>query len=200
VKASKRAEKMGAKAGLAGALDSMRYHEASRQSLGLLLLPVCAWWAGPGAGRIAAGLAIAALGQLWRIYAAGLIRKNRQLATTGAYSLVRHPLYLGNLAILGGFALACANWLVAIAAGGFLLFYYPPAIRYEDAKLEDIFGQEWRDWSRQVPAMLPGRGRWRGQADAAWSARQSLLRNGELYIGLYVAACGLWLLYRQGMI
>ena len=198
--ASQRAEKMGGRTGLHGVLDSLRYHEVSRQGLGLLLLPVCAWFATAGSGRILAGLAVAAAGQLWRIYAAGVIHKNKRLATTGAYSLVRHPLYLGNFLILGGFTLACANWGVTAAVVSFFLFYYPAAIRYEDAKLEDIFGQEWRDWSRDIPAMFPLRLRWRRDTDAAWSARQSLLRNGELPISIFLMVCALLLVYRQGMI
>jgi len=32
----------------------------------------------------------------------------------GAYSLVRHPLYLGNILILGGFSLAGGNIWVAL--------------------------------------------------------------------------------------
>jgi len=111
--ASNRSERMGSRAGLAGIIDSLRYHEASRQGLGLVLLLVCAWFTEPaGANRILAGFIIAALGQVWRIYAAGVIYKNKRLATTGAYSLVRHPLYFGNFLILAGFTLACANWAV----------------------------------------------------------------------------------------
>lgn len=191
---------MGRRNGLAGALDELRYHEISRQGLGLLLLPVCAWFAAAGAGRISLGLAISLLGQLWRIYAAGVIYKNKRLATTGAYALVRHPLYLGNFLILGGFALASAHWGVTAVVIGFFLFYYPPAIRYEDAKLADIFGQEWRDWSRDTPAMFPTRMRWRAATDTAWSTRQALLRNGELPISIFLLACAGLLIYRSGVV
>jgi len=190
---------MGARTGLAGFLDRLRYHEISRQGLGLLLLPICAWFTLPGAGRVWLGLAIAAAGQAWRIYAAGVIYKNKRLATTGAYSLVRHPLYLGNFLIISGFALACANWVVVLIVIGFLLFYYPAAIRYEDAKLEGIFGDEWRSWSRETPAMFPVRLRWRANRDAQWNAHQSLRRNGELPISLYLLACGIFELYRSGV-
>jgi protein-S-isoprenylcysteine O-methyltransferase Ste14 len=197
---SHRVKKMGRRGGVAGVLDELRYHEISRQGLGLLLLPLCAWFAAAGAGRISLGLAISLIGQLWRIYAAGVIYKNKRLATTGAYSLVRHPLYLGNFLILGGFALASAHWGVTAVVIGFFLFYYPPAIRYEDAKLENIFGQEWRDWSRDIPAMFPTRMRWRATTDATWSARQSLLRNGELPISIFLLVCAWLLMHRAGMV
>jgi hypothetical protein len=188
---------MGGRGGLPGFIDRLRYHELSRQGFGLLLLWVCAWFTEPaGEARILAGFLIALVGQAWRIYAAGVIYKNRKLASTGAYSLVRHPLYLGNFLILGGFTLACANlWVVALVVA-FFLFYYPAAIRYEDRKLEDIFGDEWREWSRGRPAMLPTRISWRANQDAEWDFRQSMIRNGELVYTLFEIAAAVTLWYR----
>lgn len=195
--ASNRSERMGSRQGLAGFIDTLRYHEASRQGFGLILLWVCAWFTEPaGEGRIAAGFVVAALGQLWRIYAAGVIYKNRRLATTGAYSLVRHPLYFGNFLILAGFALACANWIVVAVVAFFLLFYYPAAVRYEDHKLRGLFGDEWQAWGTRTPAMFPTRLRWRANRDAEWSARQSFIRNGELFYTVFEVAAAALLWYR----
>jgi len=187
---------MGGRKGFAGLIDRLRYHEASRQGLGLLLVLVCALYTIPGDNRVIAGFIVAALGQAWRIYAAGVIYKNRQLATTGAYSLVRHPLYLGNFLILAGFTLACGNWIVVVVVTLFLLFYYPAAIRYEDHKLEGIFGNEWRAWSGCIPGMFPTRLRWQANEDAEWNMRQSLVRNGELIYTVFMAACAVILWYR----
>jgi len=196
---SNRAERMGARQGLAGLVDRLRYHEASRQGFGLILLWVCAWFAAPaGDSRIIAGFLLAAVGQAWRIYAAGVIYKNKRLATTGAYSLVRHPLYLGNFLILVGFTLACGNWAVAALVVFFLLFYYPAAIRYEDAKLQGIFGEEWQAWGTRTPAMFPTGLRWRSNQDAEWNPRQSLLRNGELVYTLFEVGAAVLLWYRAG--
>ena len=156
-----RSAKMGKRTGLAGLIDRLRFHEASRQGLGLLLVLVCALGAVPGEKRVIAGFALAALGQIWRIYAAGVIHKNKQLATTGAYSLIRHPLYLGNFLIVVGFTLAGGNWMVAALVAFFFMFYYPAAIRYEDHKLEGIFGDAWRTWSSEIPAMFPTRMKWK---------------------------------------
>jgi protein-S-isoprenylcysteine O-methyltransferase Ste14 len=188
---------MGSRQGLAGLVDTLRYHEASRQGIGLLLLLVCAWFVVPaGENRILAGFVIAALGQAWRIYAAGVIYKNRRLATTGAYSLVRHPLYLGNFLILAGFTLACANWAVVAVVAFFLLFYYPAAIRYEDHKLRGLFGEEWQAWGARTPAMFPTRLRWRANEDAEWDAKQSLIRNGELVYTVFEIAAAVLLWFR----
>jgi hypothetical protein len=197
--ASNRSERMGSRAGLAGIIDSLRYHEASRQGLGLVLLLVCAWFTAPaGENRILAGFIIAALGQVWRIYAAGVIYKNKRLATTGAYSLVRHPLYFGNFLILAGFTLACANWVVVALVVFFLFFYYPAAIRYEDRKLQDLFGEEWQAWGTRTPAMFPTRLKWQANREAEWNARQSLVRNGELVYTLFEVGAAVMLWYRAG--
>jgi len=193
---SNRSEKMGDRKGFAGLIDRLRYHEASRQGLGLLLVLVCALCTIPGDNRVIAGFIVAALGQAWRIYAAGVIYKNRQLATTGAYSLVRHPLYLGNFLILAGFTLACGNWIVVVLVTLFFLFYYPTAIRYEDHKLEGIFGDEWRAWSGGIPGMFPTSLKWQANEEAEWNMRQSLVRNGELIYTVFMAACAVILWYR----
>ena len=195
--ASNRTTRMGNRQGLAGFIDTLRYHEASRQGLGLILLLVCAWFTeAAGSNRILAGFLIAALGQIWRIYAAGVIYKNKRLATTGAYSLVRHPLYFGNFLILAGFTLACANVIVVAAVVFFLLFYYPAAIRYEDAKLQDIFGEEWQAWGGRTPAMFPTRLKWQPNAEAEWNPRQSFIRNGELVYTLFEVGAAVLLWYR----
>jgi hypothetical protein len=197
--AANRSERMGAKKGVSGFIDRLRYNELARQGLGLLLVLICTLYAEPGREKILIGFGLAIVGQLWRIYAAGVIYKNRQLATTGAYSLVRHPLYLGNFLILVGFTLAGANWAVAIVVIGFFFFYYPAAIRYEDAKLEEIFGDAWRNWAKDIPAMFPFRLRWVSNQDADWDMKQSLIRNGELPISVYLIICAVILWYRAAV-
>ncbi len=182
--------------GFAGLVDRLRYHEASRQGLGFLLVLICTLFALPGESRIVTGIALAMLGQGWRIYAAGVIYKNKQLATTGAYSLVRHPLYLGNFLILAGFTLASGNWIVAVLVFCFFVFYYPAAVRYEDTKLEGLFGDDWRAWSSNIPAMFPTSLNWQANTEAEWNTRQSLIRNGELIYSIYMVGCAVWLWYR----
>jgi uncharacterized membrane protein len=193
-----RADKMDRRQGLLGWYDTIRYKEIFRQAFGLLLIAVCAWATEPGHQRVIAGFAIACAGQLFRIFAAGSIFKNRQLASTGAYALVRHPLYLGNILILGGFALAAGDVAVTVVIVAFFLVWYPAAIRYEDAKLEEIFGEEWRAWSKGRSAVLPRSFSWKALTDMNWSAHQSLVRNGELYITVYLGLCAAWLWSRAG--
>lgn len=193
-----RARKMGDRTGLPGFVDRLRYHEASRQGIGLLLLLVCAWMATPGTQKAVWGFVIAALGEAFRVYAAGSIFKNKQLASTGAYSLVRHPLYVGNILILGGFTLAAGNPWTALIVVAFFVFYYPAAIRYEDAKLHRLFGDDWLAWRQRTWALWPRSVRISAIRAGEWDARQSLIRNGELWITIYLVACGAWLWVRAG--
>jgi uncharacterized membrane protein len=196
---SNRSQKMGSRKGFGGLIDRLRFHEASRQGLGLLLVLVCALCTVPGESRVIAGFVLAAVGQVWRIYAAGVIYKNKQLATTGAYSLVRHPLYLGNFLILVGFTLACGNFIVVLLVAFFFLFYYPAAIRCEDHKLHGIFGDDWSAWSANIPAMFPTSLKWQANTEAEWDMRQSLIRNGELIYTIFMAGCAVLLWYRAAV-
>ena len=184
---------MGKRTGLLGLFDRIRFNEILRQAVGLLLVAVCAYFAKPDIGTVAIGLAMALVGQVFRIYAAGFIFKNKQLASSGPYALVRHPLYLGNFLILIGFTLAAANLYVAIGVVVFFLIWYPAAIAYEDSKLENIFEEEWREWSKNIRAIIPGRFRWSDLKADGWDTYQSLIRNGELPISLYLLSCGIWL-------
>lgn len=183
----------GTRTGLLGWFDRIRFNEVLRQGIGLLLVAVCAYFARPEAGTVEIGLGLAVAGQAFRIYAAGFIFKNKQLASTGPYALVRHPLYLGNFMILIGFTIAAANWYVAAAVAVFFLVWYPAAIAYEDSKLENIFEDEWRAWSKNIRAIIPGRFRWTDLKASGWDTYQSLIRNGELPISLYLLSCGIWL-------
>jgi protein-S-isoprenylcysteine O-methyltransferase Ste14 len=184
---------MGKRTGLLGLFDRIRFNEILRQAVGLLLVAVCAYFAKPDTGTVAIGLAMAFIGQVFRIYAAGFIFKNKQLASSGPYALVRHPLYLGNFLILIGFTLATANLYVAIGVIVFFLIWYPAAIAYEDSKLENIFEEEWREWSKNIRAIIPGRFSWSDLKADGWDTYQSLIRNGELPISLYLLSCGIWL-------
>ncbi len=190
---SDRMLRMGNRTGLMGWFDRIRYNEILRQGIGLLLVAASAFFAQPGLIMVYIGFAIAAFGQVFRIYAAGFIHKNTQLATNGPYALVRHPLYLGNFLILIGFTLAAANLYVWIATILFFLIWYPAAIAYEDSKLESIFAEEWRSWSENIRAITPGRFKWADLKSDGWDTYQSLIRNGELPISLYLGSCGIWL-------
>jgi protein-S-isoprenylcysteine O-methyltransferase Ste14 len=184
---SRRTQDLPPLTGIAHVIREARYNEFFRQTIGLLLMPVIAFFAMPTTAAFFAGAAIALVGMLFRFYASGFIVKNKQLATSGPYSLVRHPLYTGNALLLIGFTFASGLWWVLVVSAAFWWFYYPAAIAYEDRKLSGIFGEAWQAWSGTVPAVIP-----RTLAikpGGSWSFRTSWKENYELVIVIYTLAC-----------
>ena len=92
---------------------------------------------------------------LWlRGYAAGYVKKNRELTITGPYAHVRNPLYLGSILIASGFAVALMSWPFATALVVFFLVIYVPVIASEEAFLRDTFLEfEW--YCARVPRLIP---------------------------------------------
>ena len=182
--------------GISHTVREMRYSEFFRQAIGILLMPVYSLLSDPRAGGFLIGGIIALAGMLVRLYASGFIVKNKQLATDGAYSLVRHPLYTGNMLMIIGFTFASGQWWALVVSAVFWWFYYPPAIDYEDRKLRTLFGADWEDWSQTVPAVIPISIRMR-RGDQ-WSFQTSLKQNYEPVIVVYTFACLLIIGWRLG--
>lgn len=175
--------------GLPHIVREMRYHEASRQILGLLLSVLFAAIAQPTPWALYATTAIVVIGVVIRMWASGFIMKNKELATNGPYALVRHPLYVGNIVIVYAFAGASGLWWSFLVATAFFLFYYPTAIEYEDRKLYAIFGDAWHKFSKNTPALLPrisGRER---DLSGNWSFKRSMHANVEPLIAVFLLAC-----------
>src|ERR1700733_3935465 len=55
------------------------------------------------------GLFVALAGETIRFWAAGHIRKGRELAQQGPYAMTRNPLYLGSFVMSCGFAVICTS-------------------------------------------------------------------------------------------
>ncbi len=193
---SHRTRDLPALSGVGHWLRELRYHEFSRQALGLLLVVLFGLVGRPEPATFYAGASMIGLGIIVRLYASGFIVKNKELATNGPYALVRHPLYTGNLLILFGFALATGLWWVWLVSIGFVWFYYPTAIEYEDRKLRAIFADSWLTWSSHTPALIPALGRWREMSSGSWSFMKSLRENLEPVIVLFLVFWA-WYLWRQ---
>lgn len=84
-------------------------------------------------------------------------QKAAELNTTGIYSLVRHPLYLGNYLIFLGFVLLLQSWSIALAA---TCLYYERIIAAEEAFLHAKFGAEFEAWAGRTPIMIPRLSGW----------------------------------------
>lgn len=125
-----------------------------RVPLGFVFAAAYLWFANPAWSWLLAGMVLVAAGLAVRATAAGHIRKNQELATTGPYAHTRNPLYLGSVLIAAGFVLAAKNPWIALAAVLMFVAIYIPQIKVEEAYLRSAF-PEYSNYAEHVPRLLP---------------------------------------------
>jgi len=81
-------------------------------------------------------------------------QKRRELATTGAYSYVRHPQYVGFVLIMFGFLLQWPT-ILTLAMFPVLVFMYVRLARAEEREARSAFGKAYDDYAARVPAFIP---------------------------------------------
>lgn len=138
---------------------------------------------------VLAGSLLIVLGLSLRAWAAGVLRKKEELATVGPYSLMRHPLYAGSLAMMTGFAILANQSINFLLIAGPGLFSIIAAIRDEERFLSRKFGATWSENASRVGWFFPKR---LGFSAAPWSLAQ-WRRNGE-YNALFGTVIG-WICF-----
>ena len=119
-----------------------------RVTLGFVTAGVAFWFATPSWTSLGAGAGVASVGEALRLWAAGHIRKGREVTASGPYRLIRHPLYLGSLLMGLGFVVAAANAVVATVVTGYLVVMLGVAITLEEAMLRERFGAAYDRYAR----------------------------------------------------
>ena len=108
-----------------------------------------------------------------------------QVATTlntgGMYSLVRHPLYLGNYLMWLAPALFPRVWWAPVLVTLVFWLYYERIMFAEEEFLRREFGKEYEDWAERTPPFFPHHLRW-VQPKLPFSVRNALRRE---YSGLF---------------
>jgi hypothetical protein len=90
----------------------------------------------------------------------GVISRTRSdrlgpLIATGPFSLIRNPLYVGNILLWTGFAFSARlPWLVPFVLG-LLVLEYHAIVRWEERLLEARLGDRYRAYASQVPRWVP---------------------------------------------
>lgn len=84
-----------------------------------------------------------------------------RLNTTGFYSVVRNPLYLGNCMIYLGIAGFTQDVMLTLVMALVLALYYERIISTEEAFLAEKFGPAYLDWAAVTPAFFPRLSGWR---------------------------------------
>ncbi|MGH8059121.1 MAG: methyltransferase family protein [Candidatus Entotheonellia bacterium] len=102
------------------------------------------------------GVGLLVMGGLVRLWAAGYIRKSKEVTRAGPYSLVRHPLYLGTLLAWLGFLILSGNPLLGFQTFWLLLFaVYYPRMLIEEWRLTERFGITYENYRKEVAMLLP---------------------------------------------
>jgi len=111
-------------------------------------------------------LLVSVIGQIIRAYTVGYTpdgTSGRNTATqvasevnqTGIYSIVRHPLYIGNYFMWLGVAMLTENFWFAMAFTFLYWVYYERIMFAEEEFLREKFGKIYTTWAVKTPAFFP---------------------------------------------
>ena len=113
------------------------------------------------------------------------------LNTTGIYSMMRHPLYLGNITTYMGWAVFSGiDWLVPVFLVLFIA-YYRLIIYAEEQFLYRKFGSMHSDWKNKTPLLLPAF--WKYQSNSQPFSLKVVLENE--YSGWAASMTTAWVLW-----
>jgi protein-S-isoprenylcysteine O-methyltransferase Ste14 len=126
-----------------------------RVPLGFLCAAVFILFARPQPLTLVIGGGISLIGLVIRAWAAGHIRKNAALATTGPYGYTRNPLYLGSFLLGLGFTIGAGRWVLGLLFAALFAGIYLPVMRVEASTLGEIFGDAYERYAREVPLFIP---------------------------------------------
>ncbi len=99
-------------------------------------------------------VAIGSLGRMWcSLYIAGY--KNNRLVTEGPYSMTRNPLYFFSFLGLLGVGMTTETITFPVIFAISFAISYPYVIRSEEQRLRKLFGEQYDEYARRVPAFFP---------------------------------------------
>lgn len=108
------------------------------------------------------------------------------LNTTGLYSLLRHPLYLGNFLIfLGIIIFTQMGWFILFSVLAYWL-YYERIMFIEEEFLRNNFGEVFLKWAENTPAIIPRFKNWQ-PVHLTFSIKNVLRREFYAYMAIIAA-------------
>jgi protein-S-isoprenylcysteine O-methyltransferase Ste14 len=108
-----------------------------------------------------------------------------RLNTTGMYSIVRHPLYVGNFLSWLGIALFPQSFLVLLVCVMAFALYYERIMLAEEKFLANKFQGAFHEWAERTPAFFPNLGRWK-RSRVKYSWRMVLRREYSGFFAIVV--------------
>ncbi len=166
-----------------------------RVPMGFLFAAFFLWLAHPTSRTIRMSLLLVLPGLLLRAYAAGYVRKNAELTTTGPYAYTRNPLYLGSMLIAFGFGAASASGILLTTLAILFLAIYLPTIQGEEQYLRVHF-PNFDTYAAAVPRLLPRLTPARDDTQPGAFSRSLYLHHREYNASMGAAAIYLALLLK----
>jgi len=154
---------------------------------GFLLVLLFGSLSNPTVHSLLAGAPVSLLGLALRAWAAGHLAKNQTLATTGPYSFVRNPLYVGTAIVAAGLVIASRSWILAAVFTVVFVFVYLPVIQLEEQHLRKLF-PTYSSYAERVPLLVPRMTP--SREVSGWSARLYVKNEEWQAFAGYVAGIG----------
>ena len=127
-------------------INLMHWLARRRVPIGFVCAALALWLAQPTTRSLVWGAAVAFVGELLRVWAAGHLEKGREVTVSGPYAFTRHPLYVGSSIVGAGVSIASASPVVAILTAVYLAVTLSAAIRTEEQHLTEKFGNSYPDY------------------------------------------------------
>ncbi|MFA5007990.1 MAG: isoprenylcysteine carboxylmethyltransferase family protein [Candidatus Omnitrophota bacterium] len=131
------------------------------------------------------GIWFVILGLLVRLWANGYAIKTHKLTTSGPYSVVRNPLYLGTMLITIGFMILLNTSYAGLIFVIIMAAVYYRTIRFEERALTEKYGQSYLDYKSKVPMIVPGFLRYKRGEKWPFSFRR-IIENKEYKLFIWV--------------
>jgi protein-S-isoprenylcysteine O-methyltransferase Ste14 len=136
--------------------------------------------------------------RLWAVHHIGVISRTRSdrlgpLVATGPFSLVRNPLYVGNILLWVGFAVSARLLWITPFVLLVLAFEYHAIVKWEERLLEARLGDAYRRYASRVSRWVPSlRTPERLVSDARFSWRETLFSERGTLIAIALGYLLLW--------
>jgi protein-S-isoprenylcysteine O-methyltransferase Ste14 len=108
------------------------------------------------------------------------------LNTTGMYSIIRNPLYVGNFIIVFGITLFIQVWWFALMAWIGFWLYYERIIFSEEEFLRKKFGVLFIEWANKTPILIANFSNWK-KPDLPFSLRTVIRREFSTFFSIVAA-------------
>lgn len=139
------------------------------------------------------GLIVSILGEVLQVWCFSTIKTKKQLTVGGPYMFMRNPMYIGRFFVIFGVILMTGSPWIMIGFTVLYYFYMVNRVKREEVVLEKLFGEDYRQYCRDVHPYLPGLKRF--DKVALWSFNLESFQQNHALGNLLVTAAAYVILY-----